>query len=510
MIKFLGHASIYVKTDKISIVIDPWFSKTGTYQFSWFQFPDNTDIDFSWVDDLDYVCLSHEHIDHYDVDFLKTLNRKTKIVTANFNNKRFLKSLADNLDNEIIEVNHKDTFLLGDIKYTPIVQVPMGHEDSTMIFEIDNEVIVNFNDMKPSHKDITWISDNFDVTYLFKQFSGASWYPLLYDYDDKKMYELCKDKRLFKYEVILDMIKQINPKVYVPCAGPPAFLDDDVFDLNFLEENTFSTQSDIYNFFKQKYPEVASKIVVLMPGDSISSDMDFTKISEKNIMEECFVNKKKYLSNYKNRRNDIITDGLSKIDEINYSLYDKCVKYFYPLMVSAKDLCYNIGNSILLNITGQVQEKIIVDFSGKLNKNSIRYFNGDEYFYEFTLDGKWLNQILDKKITWEQFFLSLRFKARRNPDEYSEHLMAFLKLADPVSYRKYENFHFSKVEGETFILDFDGQEYKCQKYCPHSRGDLSKGRVADGKLVCPVHNWKFSLPDGQCTTNKSSLTIEVV
>ena len=130
------------------------------------------------------------------------------------NNKRFLKSLTDNLNNEIIEVNHKDTFLLGDIKYTPIVQVPMGHEDSTMIFEIDNEVIVNFNDMKPSYEDITWISDNFDVTYLFKQFSGASWYPLLYDYDDKKMHELCKDKRLFKYEVILDMIKQIQKEVW--------------------------------------------------------------------------------------------------------------------------------------------------------------------------------------------------------------------------------------------------------------------------------------------------------
>ena len=170
------------------------------------------------------------------------------------------------------------------------------------------------------------------------------------------MYELCKDKRLFKYEVILNVIKQINPTVYVPCAGPPAFLNDDVFDLNLLKENTFPTQSDIYNFFKQKYPEVASKMAVLMPGDSISSDMDFTKISEKNIMEECFVNKKEYLSDYKSRRNDIITEGLSKIDEIDYSLYNKCIKYFYPLMVSAKDLCYNIGNSILLNITGQVQE----------------------------------------------------------------------------------------------------------------------------------------------------------
>ena len=48
MIKFLGHASVYIKTDKVSIVTDPWFSKSGAFQSSWFQFPDNTDIDFSF------------------------------------------------------------------------------------------------------------------------------------------------------------------------------------------------------------------------------------------------------------------------------------------------------------------------------------------------------------------------------------------------------------------------------------------------------------------------------
>ena len=29
MIKYLGHASIYIKTNKVSIVTDPWFSKKG-------------------------------------------------------------------------------------------------------------------------------------------------------------------------------------------------------------------------------------------------------------------------------------------------------------------------------------------------------------------------------------------------------------------------------------------------------------------------------------------------
>ena len=57
MIKFLGHASIYIKTDTTSLVTDPWFSKNGIFLNSWFQFPDNTDIDLSWKDELDYVCI---------------------------------------------------------------------------------------------------------------------------------------------------------------------------------------------------------------------------------------------------------------------------------------------------------------------------------------------------------------------------------------------------------------------------------------------------------------------
>ena len=500
MIQYLGHASIHLKTDKTSIVTDPWFSKVGAYESSWFQFPDNTNIDFSWIDDLDYVCLSHEHQDHCDIEFLKKLNSDTKIVTANFTNKRFLNLLKDNLDNDVIEVDDRSTHSLGDVKYTPMIQVPMGQEDSAMIFEVGGEVIMNFNDMKPSQNDIDWIKERYDVTYILKQFSGASWYPLVYDYDNGRMKELCRDKRLFKYQVILYIINQLNPKLYIPFAGPPCFLSDETYHINFLEENTFPSQVDIYNFFKENYSEVIDKFVVLMPGDWVDGDW------KQNLQHECFTNKQKYLDDYKERRKSTIKQTLNNIEKVDFSLLKKSIKYFYPLMRSAPRLCENIGGSILFNISGNYEEQIIVDFVNK----RVRFLNDDEYFYEFDIEGKWLNHILEERMTWEEFFLTLKFKARRTPDQYSEHLMAFLKLADPVSYKEYEDFHFSEIEEETFILNFDNQDYKCQKYCPHARGDMSKGKVVDGKLVCPIHNWKFSLPDGQCTTNKSSLTIEVV
>jgi nitrite reductase/ring-hydroxylating ferredoxin subunit len=38
-------------------------------------------------------------------------------------------------------------------------------------------------------------------------------------------------------------------------------------------------------------------------------------------------------------------------------------------------------------------------------------------------------------------------------------------------------------------------------------GDLSKGEIIDGKVICPVHGWAFCLKDGTSTT--SNLSIEV-
>ena len=34
-----------------------------------------------------------------------------------------------------------------------------------------------------------------------------------------------------------------------------------------------------------------------------------------------------------------------------------------------------------------------------------------------------------------------------------------------------------ELEEEMFDLKFNGKDYKCQRYCPHSKGDMSKGKI---------------------------------
>lgn len=42
--------------------------------------------------------------------------------------------------------------------------------------------------------------------------------------------------------------------------------------------------------------------------------------------------------------------------------------------------------------------------------------------------------------------------------------------------------------------------------CTHSKGDLTKGEVNDGRLVCPKHGWTFG-DGGRCVFKPSGLPI---
>src|SRR5436853_520525 len=86
--------------------------------------------------------------------------------------------------------------------------------------------------------------DHFDLETLqalgphdahFLQFSGAIWFPMVYRFrpDVKEAWARKKirnqNERAFRYA------EQVGATHVFPCAGPPSFLDDDLFHLNDME-----------------------------------------------------------------------------------------------------------------------------------------------------------------------------------------------------------------------------------------------------------------------------------
>lgn len=103
----------------------------------------------------------------------------------------------------------------------------------------------------------------------------------------------------------------------IPCAGPPCFLDEKFYEINFSDASIFPNQSQFYNFAKKE--GFADKTVILLPGNSFDPNLDCKIVSENNLQHEAFTNTKEYLNDYKERRKGIIENRLNSIELPNQS-----------------------------------------------------------------------------------------------------------------------------------------------------------------------------------------------
>ncbi len=504
-IKFYGHACVYIRSGDTSVVTDPWFSKEGAFLYSWFQFPDNTELDLEPILNADYVVLSHEHQDHFDLNFLRKINPRTKIIIPKYTDSYLSDTIKANLNNELVVASSQQKIRLSNsITFCPVVQSVPHWDDCTLIFETGRGTVVDVNDMHIIDKDLEWIRNNFDINYLFIQYSGTSWHPYVYDYPHAKKVAFAKERIINKFYNVKRIFELAQPDLIIPCAGPPCYLDDSQFELNFSDESIAPDQADFYEFAKKE--GFAEKTLILLPGDELEPGGDYALVNKSNLFHEAFTDKKNYLEKYRERRRGIIKDGLAQFPYPSESLLGKCRQYFEPLIESSAYFREKIGGKVLIESANGKDEKIIVDFTS--TANPVRRFGGEEFFSSFQIDSRFLSQILEKKLAWEQLFLSLRFRAWRYPDKMNAYLFTFLRFVDPETYKAFETYETKQDMSETFVLEHDGKKYEVQKYCPHAMGNLEKGRIVDGCIVCPNHGWAFSLVDGSCLYGKTSIKIK--
>lgn len=49
------------------------------------------------------------------------------------------------------------------------------------------------------------------------------------------------------------------------------------------------------------------------------------------------------------------------------------------------------------------------------------------------------------------------------------------------------------------LFKVDGEVFATSAVCPHARGPIDCGSVADKLVTCPWHGWSFDLHSGKCT-----------
>ena len=87
VVSALGHAGLRVDAPGVRLLLDPWLSGSGAFLGSWFPFPDNSHLLESVgadVLDCDLVVVSHEHLDHLDLDLLAGLPEDVPVVVPRY------------------------------------------------------------------------------------------------------------------------------------------------------------------------------------------------------------------------------------------------------------------------------------------------------------------------------------------------------------------------------------------------------------------------------------------
>ena len=493
-IKFLGQAGFFLESKNCKILCDPWFSPTGGFLARWHQFPPNDHIDQNLLRETDFLYISHEHHDHFDRKYLESFPKDVTILIANYQTKEFRNDISELGFSNIIEINDWQKKKLADDFEIMLLTDPGKYkEDSSLMIKSEGYTIFNKNDCYLSKNYLEKLS-TFNIDILFTQFSGAIWYPMVYDYDEEKMKAVAKNVRNRLNENFIDTVNSIKSKFVIPSAGPPCFLENDCFDYNFLENGIFPDQQDIISEINGK---ISSKYNMMQPNDDIFLKND-NQISFENYNEFDFNNKSELLKKYQTKRLPIIQNYLNKIPKASNDLFEKFFQFFQEIFSYSSYFISNVHQIVEFEILGDYGGTWQIDFTA--NPPVIKNTKIGDAQYKFYIDSKYLNLILNDEINFEDFLLSLRLKISRTPDMYNGPLFALLQYGrSPLLIQRAENYELKSKSPVTINVQEKNKIYKIQRFCPHLGEDLKNATISDGVLVCPRHQWNFDLNScGKC------------
>src|SRR5215472_12072428 len=274
---YLGHAGFCVETPEVTVVMDPWLSPEGAFDSAWFQFPRNHDLAPLVIEKLEdskkerFVYVSHEHQDHFDPGFLRQLNcPDLTFIVPHFQRAALRSAIAALRPKKLITCKHAERLPIPGGQITLYLEDSGLNRDSAILLRLGEESFLNLNDCKLFDELPRIVQDEGSASVFACQFSGATWHPVCYDYSEQEYEEISRRKAISKFETVTRAIQTVRPRVFLPSAGPPCFLDPMLMHLNFERNNVFPRAPKFLDYLKGRLGNSATQGLEMMPGDTLN------------------------------------------------------------------------------------------------------------------------------------------------------------------------------------------------------------------------------------------------
>ncbi|MEY4607109.1 MAG: hypothetical protein RLY45_1869 [Actinomycetota bacterium] len=500
----LGHAGILVDTLDGSIVCDPWF--LPQFHGSWFVFPRNDQLSTALMQRIchpTYLFISHIHADHLDEGWLlEHMDKDTTVLVPGYPTRELegilrrlgFHSIVRTVDGEEMRLGPHLTVAIH--CETSITDGPGG--DSAIVISDGTGRLVNQNDCRTN--DLAALRSHGPVDLHWLQYSGAIWYPMVYDEPPQRMRELVDAKVDSQYSRALRYVEAVGATAVVPSAGPPAFLDPELFQFNVITGDELSIFPDQRGFMS-RLADAGHRGILAIPGTTIefsagTSEMQVEHPLPDNEVDAIFSDKAAYLRDYQ-------SDWMPWLEQLKASwlppsddLLERLAAWWEPLMAMAPTVCDAIGDTVVLH-AGDLP--VALDFRAR----RVRRWAGEDHGFRFTVQRELVETVVAQRaVDWSNsLFLSCRFSAWRK-GQYNEYVYNFFKSLSVERMRRTEAEAVRKLQpdhGGAAEEDIRIGDWIVQRTCPHRKADLSVfGEIDDGELVCTLHGWRFDLATGVC------------
>lgn len=505
----IGHAGILIETDDGSILCDPWFDPA--FFGSWFVFPRNDQLPPSLLDAIehpDYLYISHIHGDHLDEHWLQQhVSRDTTVLLPGFPSHELEHRLELlGFHNIVRTVDGTETSLRGDLTVaihveTSITDGPGG--DSALVVSDGRSRLVNQNDCRTT--DLAALRSHGPIDLHWIQYSGAIWYPMVYTETADRMRDLITAKVDSQLSRAMRYVEALDARAVVPSAGPPAFLDPELFHLNVIDGDEASIFGD-QRVFMDLLATAGRHGVLAIPGTSIDVDGDEIAVAHPlndAAVDAIFTDKRRYLERYQADKLVWLAEMKRGWTARSDDLVATLQAWWEPLLAMAPTLRAGVGANVLLHL-GDLG--IVIDFPA----GQVREHHGEAVAFRFEIQRELVETVVAQRaVDWSNaLFLSLRFRAWRD-GPYNEYVYNFFKSLSVERMRRTEAEALRKLDPERGGMadeEIRIGDFICERTCPHRQADLAVFAELDGdQLVCTLHGWRFNVHTGEClnATNRN-------
>ena len=269
----------------------------------------------------------------------------------------------------------------------------------------------------------------------FYMFSGATWFPMMYDYPQQWMRQQVLRRRRALLKSFVQRIRLTRPRFAVPSSGPCTILDPERLCLNDRESGIFIDPREAISALRQA--RLPAEPLYMTAGDAWDSEAGLERRSP-----ECFeTDRREYIEDASRRMAPTIRRWRAEEAPAAGDLSQHLEEYFNRKVGDlSESVRHLVGAKLGIVVSGEQAGLWTVDFNAA-GPRFVREGLADDWSYKIEVEDKLIYPFVSGSMEFfEDLLLSMRARLARRPDRYNEALYNFFYDPDP---RRLESWYGS-------------------------------------------------------------------